>query len=933
MKSLNPNSLEILEKKIFRGPSLYDHSQGILLIIDIGDLEDLPTKKIPGFTERLLFHLSGLKEHGCSYGVPGGFIRRMTEDEGTWIGHVFEHTIIEIQSLAGLKVTHGKTRQIKGAVGRTGKISIYRVYSQFVNEETAIAATELALNLINGLITGQIEFNFQEELENVILIAERFALGPSTRSIVNNATERGIPFIRLEKMSSLVQFGWGKNQKRIWASTSSNSSYISTEIAQDKELTLQLLYDVGIPVPKGGVAKTVEDLIYESERVGFPLVLKPLDVSHGRGVSLNIHTEEELLRAFEIAQEYSSSTIVEKFINGKDFRVLVINGQFVAAAERIPAHVVGDGVNTVQNLIDIINQDPRRGIGHEKVLTKIYVDDNTERLLVDQNLTLTSIPKIGQYVQLKSTANLSTGGTARDVTDIIHFDNIQLAERAVKTIGLDIAGVDIITDDITTPIKTNGGVIIEVNAAPGFRMHLEPTEGTPRNVAKHVIDMLFPNNSDGRIPVIAVTGTNGKTSVTRWIAHILKLAGNKVGFTTTDGIYIDGILEYSGDCTGPWSAKVVLRDPTVNFAVLETARGGIVKEGLGWDKSDVSVFLNVSNDHLGLHGINTLEEMAELKGVILDQVKSEGIGVLNADDPLVMAQKHRIDGSVTLVSLDYQNPVLIEHINKGGTAVTITPNGIIQLIQRQSQTAIIQVKDIPATFNGYAIFAIQNAMFVVASTIPFVSIENIRAGLSTFSTSFATTPGRMNVERIKGARVIIDYGHNPSALLSQLQLVNGFYKDQRNIGRKAIVFGLPGDRDNETIIEAITNISGKYDKYFVKEDWSLRGRESGELPLIIKEILVNNGVLEDKISLYYGEKNELNAVADMYEWLELNDIVLLQADDINKVRKHLLQDLGALVNESIDFKSEREHIPMERKPMDFSKILKNLPNRVDETSD
>lgn len=934
MNTQSSYSLKIIEQKIYRGPSLYDYRQGILLVVDLGDLEDTPTQKIPGFTEKLLSFLPGLKEHGCSYDAPGGFIRRMIEDEGTWLGHVFEHTIIEIQSLAGLKVNYGKTRQIKGAVGRTGKTSIYRVYCQFINEETAIVATELALRLINCLVKGDtLDFNFAEELEKVILISDRYALGPSTRSIVNNATSRGIPFIRLEKMSSLVQFGWGINQKRIWASTSSNTSYISTEIAQDKELTLQLLYDVGIPVPKGGVARTVDDLIYEAKRVEFPLVIKPLDVSHGRGVSLNIRSEEELLRAFEIAKEYSSTIIVERYIEGKDFRVLVIDGQFVAAAERIPAHVLGNGSLTIKALINEVNQDPRRGVGHEKMLTKIYIDENTERLLEDQGLTLETIPEIGQYVQLKSTANLSTGGTARDVTDIIHFDNIQLAERAVKTIGLDIAGVDIIAQDISSPIKSNNGVIIEVNAAPGFRMHLEPTEGTSRNVAKHVVDMLFPDNSDGRIPLIAVTGTNGKTTVTRWIAHILKLAGNKVGFTTTDGIYIDGILEYSGDCTGPWSAKVVLRDPTVNFAVLETARGGLVKEGLGWDKSDVSVFLNVSNDHLGLHGINTLEEMAELKGVILDQVKDQGIGVLNADDPLVMAQKHRVDGSVILISLDYQNPILTEHVKAGGTAVTITPNGIIQLIQSQSQTAIIQVKDIPATFNGYAIFAIQNAMFVIASTSAFVSIDNIRAGLSTFSTSFATTPGRMNVEHIKGARIIIDYGHNPSALLSQLQLVDGFFKDQRNIGRRAIVLGLPGDRPNETIIEAISNIAGRYDRYFVKEDWFLRGRLSGELPKLIRDILIKNGVSEDKIVLYYDGKNELDAVSDMYHWLDLNDIVLLQADDIIKVRNYLLNELGAIVNKNFEPQSVREQEVRGKKTLDFSNILKNLPDHIDEPSD
>jgi cyanophycin synthetase len=890
---IDPNkSIVIKEKRVFRGPNLYDHDRGILLVIDIGDLEDYPTMKLPGFNDRLLEILPSLQEHGCSYGEPGGLIRRLKEDEGTWIGHVFEHIAIEIQSLTGVRVTYGKTRQIKGEIGRTGKTSVYRVYYEFTNEETALASTDLALKLVNTLVSGPLDFDFQEELKQVILISEEYAYGPSTGAIVREARKRGIPSIRLEKKSSLVQFGWGINQKRIWASTSTNTSHISTEIAQDKELTLQLLYDVGIPVPRGGVARTEEQAIYEADRVGYPVVVKPVDVSHGRGVSLNISNQEDLIKAFQFAKEYSRLVIIEKFVKGKDYRVLVINGNFVAASERVPAHVIGDAKYTVKELIEIVNQDPRRGIGHEKVLTKIYIDDNVHRLLGDQGLTIDSVPDAGRFVQLKSTANLSTGGTSRDVTDLMHFDNIQLAVRAVKTIGLDIAGVDIIASDIQTPIKNNNGVIIEVNAAPGLRMHLEPIEGLSRNVAKPIVDMLFPQNSDGRIPLIAITGTNGKTTVTRWIAHTLKLAGNIVGFTTTDGIYIDGVLEYSGDCTGPWSAKVVLRDPTVNFAVLETARGGILREGLGWDKSDVSVLLNVSEDHLGTRGISSVEEMADVKAVILEQTKSNGVGVINADDPLVLKHKKRVNGTVTMVSMDYQNPSLIDHINTGGTVVTITPNGLIQLIQGQSQSPIIHVKEIPATFGGHAVFAIQNAMFVVAATIPFVSVANIRTGLSTFNTNFINNPGRMNVEKVKGARIIIDYGHNPSALLSQLQLVNGFYADQGNQGRKAIIFGLPGDRPDSTIINAVSNIAGEYNRYFIKEDWNLRGRQSGEVSTLIKNILLEKGVKEDQISTHYGDETELNAIKAMYEWLELQDIVMLQADDVIKTRNYLLNTLA-----------------------------------------
>ncbi|MCY3412786.1 MAG: cyanophycin synthetase [Candidatus Heimdallarchaeota archaeon] len=894
-------SLQIIDQTVYLGPNRYGYHRGISLVVDLGDLEDEPTMKLKGFNEKLLELIPTLDQHTCSYDSPGGFIRRLTEEEGTWLGHVFEHVAIEIQSLCGIGVSYGKTRQIRGEVGRTGKESVYRVYFELRNEETALAATKLALRVVNYLVdqTYYPDFDYKKELIEVIQISEEYAYGPSTGSIVDEATTRGIPSIRLRKTSSLVQFGWGKNQKRIWASTSSNSSYISTEIAQDKELTLQLLYDVGIPVPRGGVARTLEQAHEELDRIGFPVVIKPLDVSHGRGVSLNIDNIEDFDKAFEYANSYAREVIIERFVEGRDFRVLVINGQFTAAAERVPAHVVGDGTSTIQELIDKVNLDPRRGIGHEKVLTKIYIDENTNRLLEDQKFTLESIPEAGIFVQLKSTANLSTGGTSVDVTNIIHFENIQLAERAVKTIGLDIAGVDIIAPDITTPIKTNGGVIIEVNAAPGFRMHIQPTEGTHRNVAKPVIDMLFPDNSQGRIPLVAVTGTNGKTTVSRWIAHIFKLTGKKVGLTTTDGIYIDGILEYSGDCTGPWSAKVVLRDPTVDMAVLETARGGILREGLGWDFCDVAVFLNVSDDHLGLRGVDTLQEMAEIKGVILDQVKDSGFGVLNADDQLVMAQRDRISGDTILVSLDYNNPKLLKHVDYGGTAVTITPNGVLQLIQGRSQTPILQVKDIPATFGGHAIFNIQNAMFAVAATYPFVSIDNIRLGLSSFSMNYKNTPGRLNIERLKGGVIIIDYGHNPKALEAQIQLVNGFFNDQGKIGRKALVFGMPGDRPDTTIIEAARNVANKYDRYYLKDDWYLRGREDGEVPKIIKKALLDNGVNENQIDIFYGDQTELDAVSAMYDWMSVNDIIMLQADDVDKVRNHLLVHLAKVADSII----------------------------------
>ncbi|MDH5401871.1 MAG: cyanophycin synthetase [Candidatus Heimdallarchaeota archaeon] len=900
MTSYPPRSLQIIDEIFYQGPNRYGYRQGLVIIVDLGDLEKEPSNVIIGFNDHLLQLIPTLHEHTCSYGETGGFVKRLTEDKGTWLGHVFEHVAIEIQSLAGMDITYGKTRQIQGKIGRTGIESVYRVYIEIKNEETSKAASKLSMRLINHILDNDFyaDFNYKDELIEVIKISEKYAYGPTTGSIVEEATRRGIPSISLKKSSSLVQLGWGKNQKRIWASTTSNSSFISTEIAQDKELTLQLLYNVGIPVPMGGIARSLDQAMQIVSNIDYPLVTKPLDMSHGRGVSINIRNKEDLERGFNYAQNYTNDVIIERFIEGNDYRVLIINGEFKAAAMRIPAHVIGDGLLTLQELINLQNQDPRRGIGHEKMLTKIYIDESTEKLIEDQKLTLQDIPDLGRFVQLKSTANLSTGGTSKDVTDIIHFENIQLAERAIKTIGLDIAGVDIIAKDISIPIANKGGVIIEVNAAPGFRMHLEPTDGRPRNVAKPVIDMLFPKNSTGRIPIVAITGTNGKTTVARWITHILKLTGKNVGLTTTDGIYIDGILEYSGDCTGPWSAKVVLSDPTVDIAVLETARGGILRQGLGWDYCDVAVVLNISDDHLGLRGVETLDEMAEIKGVILDQVKDNGHGILNADDKRVMAQKSRISGNVVLVSLDYQNPILTKHVDGGNTAITLTPNGMIQLIQDQSQTPIIHITDIPAAFGGHAIFNVQNALFTIAAVIPYVSIANIRLGLSTFTMNYKITPGRLNIEYLKGARVIMDYGHNPKALDAQCQLVNGFYSDQGNQGRRALVFGLPGDRPDSTIIKSAKIVAGKYDRYFIKEDWNLRGRNPGEVALILMKSLLENGVDENQIMTFYDKQTELDAVASMYDWLELNDIVLLQTDDNEKVREFLLVNL-AKVTDSI----------------------------------
>jgi cyanophycin synthetase len=754
-----------------------------------------------------------------------------------------------------------------------------------------IEAGYLAMALLNKIIAkepeDQLQAFYQRELENLAKTAADWAFGPSTAAIIKAAEERDIPWLRLSLhiSNSLVQLGWGKFQKRIWATTSSNTSQIAVEIAQDKELTAQLLYDVGVPVPKGGVCKTLEEVLDEIDRIGYPVVTKPLDASHGRGVTLNIRNEKELQKGIEAAQYYSRAFVVEQFMAGEDYRLLFVDNEFVAAAHRIPAHVVGDGKHTVEELVEITNQDPRRGIGHEKALTRIQIHESTEKILFEQGLSLQSIPDTEKMVFLEETANLSTGGTAIDVTDTVHASNIEIARRAVKVIRLDICGVDIICQDISRPIGAPGnkGAIIELNAGPGFRMHVEPTDGTPRDVGSHVIDMLFPKDTPSRVPLIAVTGTNGKTTVARMVAHIQKMRGKKVGLTTTDGIYIDGNLLLEGDMTGPWSARLVLREPTIDFACLEVARGGILREGLGFDKCNVGIITNIAADHLGLRGIHTVEDMADVKGLIFEVVRRDGYGVANAQDPLVYDLRRRIDGEIILVSMDPDLENVRDHLEDGGIAVVVTSNQMISILEgSRKQTPVIRTDLIPATMAGLATFNIQNALFATAACYAVgTKVENIRQGLATFHSSHFQTPGRLNVFEFRGARIISDYAHNPAAITALCELIRKLGQNRRKIG----IIGMPGDRPDGLIQEA-ARVAGKtFDEIIVKEDENKRGRDEGEAANLIREELINGGFTPDRVSIIL---NELEAVQKALELLKIDDLLVITVDDIKGVHDLLL---------------------------------------------
>ncbi|MES1216193.1 MAG: cyanophycin synthetase, partial [Bacteroidota bacterium] len=749
--------MKVLELKVLRGPNYWSvrRAKLIQLKLDLEEMEALPTNKIDGFRQRLETLLPSLYEHRCSEGKPGGFFMRV--DEGTWMGHVIEHIALEIQTLAGMDTGFGRTRSAGEKEG------VYYVVFSYMEEDAGVYAARAAVRIAQSLIDN-VPYNLEEDIQQMREIREDTRLGPSTGCIVEEAAKRGIPFIRLNKQS-LVQLGYGIHQKRIRATIASTTSNIAVDIACDKEETKLLLEAAEVPVPSGTVIRTEEGLKEAIEKFGYPLVIKPIDGNHGKGNTTNIINWEQAIKALEAAKVYGRNVIVEKFITGYDFRALVVNYKFICAALRTPAAVRGDGVHTIQWLIDETNKDPRRGYGHEKVLTQITIDQFTQKMLDDVKYTLDTVPAKGEMVMLKPTANLSTGGTSTDVTDEVHPANVFMFERIARIIGLDICGIDIMVKDLRSPIAENGGAVLEVNAAPGFRMHIDPSEGLPRNAAEPVVDMLFPKGSVGRIPIIAVTGTNGKTTTTRLTAHIAKSAGKKVGYTTSDGVYIQNQLMMKGDCTGPISSAFVLKDPTVDFAVLECARGGILKSGLAFQHCEVAVVTNVAADHIGLGGINNVEQMAKVKAVVPETVFPHGYAVLNADDDLVYNMKEGLECNIALFSMDENNPRIKKHCSAGGLA-TVFENGYISILKGTWKIRVMHVKDIPLTFEGKATHNIANCLPAVLSSYLFrdITIEDIRSALASFIPSSNQTPGRLNFFHFKNFTMLADFAHNPHGL-------------------------------------------------------------------------------------------------------------------------------------------------------------------------
>ncbi len=815
--------MKILEIKVLKGPNYWSVRRGklIQMKLDLEEMEQRPTNEIPGFKDRLEKMLPSLYEHECSEGVPGGFLSRV--NDGTWMGHVIEHIALEIQTLAGMDTGFGRTR------GTGEKEGVYHVVFSYMEEDAGVYAARASVRIAQALVDGT-DYNLDDDIQQMREIREDTRLGPSTGCIVEEAAKRGIPFIRLNKQS-LVQLGYGVNQKRIRATIASTTSNIAVDIAGDKEETKILLEAAEIPVPRGTVVRTEEGLKEAIERYGYPLVIKPIDGNHGKGNTTNITTWDQATKALEAARQYGRNVIVEKFITGFDFRCLVINYKFICAALRTPASVVGDGTNNIKWLIEETNKDPRRGYGHEKVLTQITMDQFTQKMLDDLGYTLETVPAKDELVLLKPTANLSTGGTSNDVTDEVHPANIFMFERIAKIIGLDICGIDVMATDLSTPVAENGGAILEVNAAPGFRMHIEPAEGLARNVAEPVVEMLFPKGSAGRIPIIAVTGTNGKTTTTRLTAHLAKSAGKKVGYTTSDGVYIQNQMMMKGDCTGPVSSTFVLKDPTVDFAVLECARGGILKSGLAFRNCDVAVVTNVAADHMGLGGINTLEQMAKVKAVVPETVFPHGYAILNADDDLVYKMREGLDCNVAFFSMDENNPRIKKHCANGGLA-TVYENGYVTIMKGTWKVRVLPVKNIPLTYEGKAVHNVNNCLPAVLAAYLFrdITIEDIRTGLQTFIPSESLTPGRLNFFHFKNFTVLADFAHNPHGL----RLLCDFISKLDYPTKIGIISGT-GDRRDEDIRELGEISAQHFDEIIIRCDKNLRGRTAEDIIGLLKE--------------------------------------------------------------------------------------------------
>jgi len=861
--------MNILNINVLSGPNKWSVKRPYLIVmeIDIGVLENRPTNKIEGFYERLKELIPSLYEHQCSEDKPGGFFTRVKE--GTWIGHIIEHIAIELQVMAGIETSFGQTRG-------TGTKGHYFVVFDYADEESGLLTAEKAVLIAQNLVDGT-ETDINQHIEEVRIKNLENSPGPSTSSIVQEALSRDIPVIKLED-NSTWQLGYGCNQKRISATITSSTSYTAVETVCDKEICRNLLKSMSVPIADGAAIDSLDELKDLIESLGFPLVIKPVNGNQGRGVTTDVVSSEQAKKAFELASTISERVIVEKYIPGFDYRLLMVNGKLAAAAKRTLPHVVGDGELSVQQLIDKVNSDPKRGDGHENVLTKIQVGSAAKNILSKKNYTLNTVLKSNEILYLDYAANLSKGGTAEDVTDQLHPDVVKTAERVSKITGLDICGIDLMAKTLTIPLSESGGVVLEVNAAPGFRMHLDPSKGSPQNVASPVVDMLFPGDKNSRIPILAVTGTNGKTTTTRLIAHIMKEAGRRVGFTTTDGVYVNDELLMKGDCGGPKSAQLILKDPTVDTAVLECARGGILRAGLGFDRCDVAAVTNVSADHLGLKGIHTLDQMADLKSVVPESVHPGGYAVLNADDDRVYAMREKLQCTPVLFSMKDDSSRLRRHRESGGICAVFT-NNTVAIWDGPDTYTIENIENIPLSFGGRALFMIENILAAVGMAYTQkVSPKLIGKSLRSFKPSAEQTPGRMNLFEFEDYDVLMDYCHNPAGLVA----IKDFIDNSSYLYKTGIVCGI-GDRREEDSFELGRLSAELFCKIIIREDSDLRGKAEGETSAIVKQGIESSCFNPPFVSI----PNEKQALLFAMENALPETLIMLCVENIEEVTSML----------------------------------------------
>ncbi len=859
---METDQIRICDFTIYGGRNIYSHRPVMKMVVDIGSYRETPTNEIPGFNGELLRIFPGLKTNCCGLGYEGGFLERL--ESGTYLAHVLEHVILEMQAMVGYDMRFGKTRLLE-------EPSVYYLVYEYENEVCGLECGKASIFILNCLLSGK-DIEIAEFLDYLKKVSQEAELGPSTSAIVAEAKKRGIPVTRIGN-ESLVRLGYGRHSRLIEATLTDRTSCISADISTNKQLTKFLLSEHQIPVPYGRVVYSEISALMAANQIGKPVVIKPFDGNQGKGVHLCLRTDDEIRAAFQDATRFSNGIIVEKYVKGRDFRILVVGNRVCAVSERLPAGVTGDGRHTVSELVDLINLDPNRGEQHQKPLTRITLDNIAVNLLKKHGLKPESVPEEGRVVPLRENGNISTGGTAIDKTELIHPENAEIAVQAAGAIGIDIAGIDIVTDDISKSILDTGGAVVEVNTAPGIRMHLFPSEGTPRNVAKDIVDLLFPDEESVRFPIVSVTGTNGKTTVARLIKHVLSATGKTVGMTSTCGTYIGEKCICKGDNSGPRSARSLLSNKTIDCAVLETARGGIIREGLGYDLADVGVITNITGDHLGLDGVDTLEDLAFVKSLVVEAVKKDGAAVLNAEDPMTPVVFERVKVKPILF---YRDAATAERYRETECVRVFTDGGLIRIRDGGTLLNVARVEDIPITGGGKVGCNIENCLASVSALYALgVPAEAIASGLTTFTNN----SGRFELYRLGGFRIMLDYGHNPAGYEQAISACKGL-SPRRLIG----VIGMPGDRTDDAILSVGKQCAGAFDRIYIKEDLDPRGRERGEVSRLFHDAIVGAGFPSERLKIC---EKELDALKEAVSTAQPDDLIAVFYEKLEPLREYL----------------------------------------------